>query len=113
MVNALNSGIAAKASGIAVCLVSLTAFNGPTNRAMDRGIPVLSYNADAPNNRLAYVGQDLYLSGFNMGQRVVNSFQRRRHALHRHSGSANIQPRTSTVWRPRSSSSARARSRRA
>ena len=71
MVNAFNSAITSKADGIAVCLVSLTAFNGPTDRAQGRGIPVLSYNADAPNKRLAYVGQDLYLSGYNMGQRVV------------------------------------------
>jgi len=72
MVNAMNAGITAKADGIAVCLVSLTAFNGPTDRALGRGIPVLSYNADAPNKRLAYIGQDLYLSGYNMGQRIVD-----------------------------------------
>jgi simple sugar transport system substrate-binding protein len=71
MVNAMNAGITAKADGIAVCLVSLSAFNAPTKRALGRGIPVLSYNADAPNDRLAYVGQDLYLSGYNMGQKIV------------------------------------------
>ena len=53
MVNAMNAAITQKADGIAVCLVSLTAFNGPTNRALGKGIPVLSYNADAANNRLA------------------------------------------------------------
>ena len=26
----------------------------------------------APNKRLAYVGQDLYLSGYNVGQRIVD-----------------------------------------
>ena len=55
MVNAMNAAITAKADGIGVCLVSLTAFNGPTNRALGKGIPVLSYNADAPNARLAYI----------------------------------------------------------
>jgi simple sugar transport system substrate-binding protein len=94
MVNAMNAAITAKASGIAVCLVSLTAFNGPTNRALDKGIPVLSYNADAPNNRLAYVGQDLYLSGYNMGQRVVDLVGSGDVALFIATpGQLNIQPR--------------------
>ena len=89
MVNAMNAAITAKADGISVCLVSLTAFNGPTNRALGRGIPVLSYNADAPNKRLAYIGQDLYLSGYNMGQRIVELVRERRSGtLHRNAGPA-------------------------
>jgi simple sugar transport system substrate-binding protein len=44
-------------------------------RALDAGIPVFSYNADAPhgggNKRLAYIGQDLFLSGQMMGERIV------------------------------------------
>ena len=83
-----------KADGIAVCLVSLTAFNGPTNRALGKGIPVLSYNADAPNKRLAYIGQDLYLSGYNMGQRVVDLVGSGDVALFIATpGQLNIQPR--------------------
>ena len=113
MVNAFNAGITAKASGIAVCLVSLTAFNGPTNRAMDRGIPVLSYNADAPNNRLAYIGQDLYLSGYNMGQRVVDLVPSGDVALFIATPASSTSSPASTGCRPRSRSSARARSRRA
>ena len=94
MVNAMNAAITAKADGIAVCLVSLTAFNGPTNRALGKGIPVLSYNADAPNNRLAYIGQDLYLSGYNMGQRVVDLVGSGDVALFIATpGQLNIQPR--------------------
>jgi simple sugar transport system substrate-binding protein len=94
MVNAFNSGITSKADGISVCLVSLTAFNGPTDRALGRGIPVLSYNADAPNNRLAYIGQDLYLSGYNMGQRVVGLVPSGDVALFIATpGQLNIQPR--------------------
>ena len=94
MVNAMNAAITAKADGIAVCLVSLTAFNGPTNRALDKGIPVLSYNADAPNNRLAYIGQDLYLSGYNMGQRIVELVGSGDVALFIATpGQLNIQPR--------------------
>jgi simple sugar transport system substrate-binding protein len=94
MVNAFNAGIVRKADGISVCLVSLTAFNSPTNRALDKGIPVLSYNADAPNNRLAYIGQDLYLSGYSMGQRVVGLVPSGDVALFIATpGQLNIQPR--------------------
>src|SRR5579875_174059 len=48
MVNAMNAAIAAKADGIAVAIVDPTAFNDPTERALSAGIPVVSYNADAP-----------------------------------------------------------------
>ena len=41
-------------------------------QALDAGIPVFSYNADAKgNDRLAYIGQDLYASGQALGQRIV------------------------------------------
>ncbi len=94
MVNAMNAGITSKADGIAVCLVSLTAFNAPTKRALGRGIPVLSYNADAANDRLAYIGQDLYLSGFNMGQKIVELVKSGTVALFIATpGQLNIQPR--------------------
>src|SRR4029077_4680553 len=74
MVNAMNTGISAKADGIAVCLVDLTAFNDPVDNALKAGIPVVSYNADAKGNkRLAYIGQDLFLSGKGLGQRIVES----------------------------------------
>jgi simple sugar transport system substrate-binding protein len=94
MVNAMNAAITAKVDGISVCLVSLTAFNGPTDRALGKGIPVLSYNADAPNKRLAYIGQDLYLSGYNMGQRIVDLVGSGDVALFIATpGQLNIQPR--------------------
>jgi simple sugar transport system substrate-binding protein len=72
MVNALNTAVSAKADGIAVSLVDLTAFNEPVEKALAAGIPVISYNADAKDNkRLCYVGQDLFLSGKGLGQRIV------------------------------------------
>ena len=77
MVNAMNAAIAAKVDGIAVCIVNDTAFDEPTDRALAAGIPVVSYNADRPpngkNNRLSYIGQDLFGSGFAMGQRIVKA----------------------------------------
>jgi simple sugar transport system substrate-binding protein len=73
MVNAINSAVAAKANGIATSLISPTAFNAPVQAALTAGIPVVSYNADEPTNaRLAYIGQDLLLSGQEMGQHVAS-----------------------------------------
>jgi simple sugar transport system substrate-binding protein len=75
MVDAFNTAIASKADGIAVAIVDPNAFNDPVARALQAGIPVVSYNADAPassnNKRLAYIGQDLFLSGQKMGQRIT------------------------------------------
>jgi simple sugar transport system substrate-binding protein len=95
MVNAMNAAISAKADGIAVALVDTSAFNDPTKKAMDAGIPVVSYNADAAGNgRLAYIGQDLYQSGVQMGQRIVSLVPSGKVALFIATpGSLNIQPR--------------------
>jgi simple sugar transport system substrate-binding protein len=72
MVNAMNTAVSANADGIAVCLVDQTAFNDPVEKALKAGIPVVSYNADATGNkRLCYIGQDLFLSGKGLGQRIV------------------------------------------
>ena len=75
MVNAMNAAIAAKADGIAVAIIDPTAFNDPVQRALSAGIPVVAYNADAPasskNARMAYIGQDLFQSGVQMGNRIV------------------------------------------
>src|SRR5437588_10137963 len=60
MVNAMNSAISAGVNGIGVSLVDLHAFNTPTNSALNAGIPVVAYNADAAGNaRLAYIGQEI------------------------------------------------------
>jgi simple sugar transport system substrate-binding protein len=76
MVTAMNTAISSKADGIAVALINETAFNGPTAQAMKAGIPVVSYNADVPppkNTRLAYIGQDLFVSGQQMGERIAQT----------------------------------------
>ena len=98
MVNAFNSAISARVAGISCCLVDLKAFNGPTANAIGKGIPVLAYNADVPtgnpNERLAYIGQDLYASGYAMGQRIVNLVKEGDVALFIATpGQLNIQPR--------------------
>ena len=78
MVNAMNTAISAKADGIALAVVDKDAFNEPVNKALAAGIPVVSYNADGAKddpgtNRLAYIGQGLYDSGFQLGQRAIAS----------------------------------------
>jgi len=98
MVNAMEAAIAGAADGIGVCLVDLEAFNGPTDEALAAGIPVIAYNADTPpdnpNNRLCYVGQDLYGSGFEMGNRIVELVGSGKVALFIATpGQLNIQPR--------------------
>ncbi|HLX50035.1 MAG TPA: substrate-binding domain-containing protein [Streptosporangiaceae bacterium] len=108
MVSYIDTAIAGKAAGIATTVINSaptdTTFQIPVAKAMNAGIPVVSYNADGPilkgvptpgTNRLCYVGQALYLSGQQMGARIK--------ALAPHPGkvvifiatpgSANIQPR--------------------
>jgi simple sugar transport system substrate-binding protein len=78
MVNATKTAISAKADGIALAVVDKNAFNAPVDQALSAGIPVVSYNADGAKddpgtNRLAYIGQGLYDSGFQLGQRALAS----------------------------------------
>lgn len=96
MVTAMNTAITGKADGIAVALIDKTAFNEPTTRAMQAGIPVVSYNADvSTNGRLAYVGQDLYTAGQAMGQRIAQAVPANSKIaiFIATPGSLNIQPR--------------------
>ena len=95
MVNAVNSAVTAKADGIAVSLVDLKAFNGPVQKALDAGIPVVGYNADAADNpRLSYIGQDLFVSGQEMGKHILDLVPSGDVALFIATpGSLNIQPR--------------------
>ncbi|MFL9909821.1 sugar ABC transporter substrate-binding protein [Paraburkholderia sp. RL17-337-BIB-A] len=98
MVNAVNAAIAGKADAIAVPIVDPKAFDKPIQAALDAGIPVFAYNADAPsgstNPRLAYIGQDLYLSGYQMGERIASLVDSGLVALFIATpGQLNIQPR--------------------
>jgi len=73
MVRAMRHAIERRVDGIAVSIIDPQAFNGPTALALERGIPVVSYNADGGkgNERLAYFGQDNYQSGLELGARLV------------------------------------------
>ena len=95
MVSAFNTAVSAGVDGIGVALISLTAFNQPVEKALAAGIPVVAYNADAAGNaRLAYIGQDLFVSGQEMGQHIVSLVPSGDIALFIATpGSLNIQPR--------------------
>ncbi len=95
MVDAMNSAVASGADGIAVALIDETAFNAPTENALKAGIPVIAYNADSKTNkRLSYVGQDLFLAGEKMGERIVADVGSGDVAIFIATpGSANLQPR--------------------
>src|SRR5258708_21757483 len=107
MVSYINTAIAAKADGIATTVInsspSDTTFTTPVAAAMNAGIPVVSYNADGPivngtpspgTNRLCYVGQALYLSGQQMGERIKSLAKPGKVVIFIATlGSANLQPR--------------------
>jgi simple sugar transport system substrate-binding protein len=95
MVNAFNSAVTAGVNGIGVALISATAFNGPIKKALAAKIPVVSYNADEPKSgRLSYIGQDLFLSGQEMGQHIAALVPSGDVALFVATpGAANLQPR--------------------
>ena len=78
MVSFMNTAIAAKPAGIATTVID-SSMTTPVANAMSAGIPVITYNADGIyvhgvpeiyTNRLAYVGQALYLSGQAMGEQI-------------------------------------------
>ena len=95
MVSAFNTAVSAGVDGIGIALISLTAFNQPVEKALAAGIPVVAYNADAAGNaRLAYIGQDLFVSGQEMGEHIVSLVPSGDIALFIATpGSLNIQPR--------------------
>jgi simple sugar transport system substrate-binding protein len=75
MVSAFDAAISAKVDGIGCPLIDPTAFNAPTEQALNAGIPVIAYNTNTPagsgNKALAYIGQDLTLSGQEAGKQIL------------------------------------------
>jgi simple sugar transport system substrate-binding protein len=75
MVSAFTTAIASKAAGIGCPLIDNTAFNGPTDTALNAGIPVIAYNADVSagvvNNRLCYIGQNNLTAGAAVGKAIL------------------------------------------
>jgi len=99
MVSAFTSAIASKAAGIGCPLIDNTAFNGPTDTALNAGIPVIAYNADVSpgtvNNRLAYVGQNNLTAGAAVAGEIVKQVKSGElvAGIIATPGTGNIQPR--------------------
>jgi simple sugar transport system substrate-binding protein len=95
MVNAINTAVSAGVNGIATALIDPSAFNKPVAAALAAKIPVVAYNADEPKSgRLSYIGQDLFVSGQQMGEHIAALVPSGDIALFIATpGSANIQPR--------------------
>lgn len=70
----LEGAIAAGVDAIGTTMPDTEAFNNLTKEALSRGIPVIAFNADAPNSgRLAYVGQGNYEAGYAIGKEIALS----------------------------------------
>jgi simple sugar transport system substrate-binding protein len=105
MVAQINAAVSAKAAGIATTLINSSSFTTPVANAMSAGIPVLSYNADGTvsktgvpdigTNRLCYVGQALFTSGQQLGERIKSLVPTPGEVaiFIETPGTANIQPR--------------------
>jgi len=100
MVSAFNAAIAGKANGIGCCLIDNTAFNAPVDNALNRGIPVLAYNADVsagvPNHRQAYVGQNNLTAGAAVANQILKTGVKKGDlvaGIIATPGTGNIQPR--------------------
>jgi simple sugar transport system substrate-binding protein len=99
MLSAFNAAVTAASPGIATTVVSATSFVTPINSALQAGIPVVTYNANGstanPTNGLAYVGQELYVSGQAVGTRLASLMTKGDTAVGfiAQPGSLNIQPR--------------------
>lgn len=64
--------IASEVDGLAISNVSAEALNPVIERALNAGIPVVTFNSDAPgSNRLAFFGQDLVQSGRTQAEILV------------------------------------------
>ena len=99
MLSAFQAAVTASSPGIATTVVSATSFTAPINNALAAGIPVVTYNANgstsSPTNGLAYIGQDLFVSGQEVGARLASLMPKGGTAVGfiAQPGALNIQPR--------------------
>jgi simple sugar transport system substrate-binding protein len=67
----IQAAIAQGVDGIATTMPDAEAFDDIVDEALAAGIPIVAFNADDPNNRLAYIGQDNVEAGRAMGRQIV------------------------------------------
>ncbi len=68
-VNFIENAITTGVDGLGISNVNAEALNPMINKAMDAGIPTVTFNSEAPGSkRLAFYGQDLKQSGYVQGK---------------------------------------------
>ena len=68
----LESFISQKVDGIAISVLDAEALTGTIDKAVDAGIPVVTWDSDAPaSKRFAFYGVDDFKSGQEMGRQAV------------------------------------------
>ncbi|MCF7944520.1 MAG: sugar ABC transporter substrate-binding protein [Spirochaetia bacterium] len=71
-VNFIENAITSEVDGLAVSNVNAEALNPVIDKAIDAGIPTVTFNSEAAGSkRLAFYGQDLVESGYIQGQILV------------------------------------------
>jgi simple sugar transport system substrate-binding protein len=81
-VETIKAAIAAGADGIGTTMPNPEAFNDVVAEALNKGIPVIALNADAPTSRrLAYIGQGNYEAGRSMGKEIAKLLPNGGHVL--------------------------------
>lgn len=101
MASAINTAVSAGVDGIATSLIS-PLLAEPVAAAIRAGVPVIAYSADEPSTaRLAYIGQNLLLSGHEMGKKIKQLLPGggRIAVFIAVPGSANLQPRLDGIRR--------------
>lgn len=73
--NLFDQDVSANADGIAVSTIDAKAFVPVINSAVDKGIPVITFDSDSPDSeRLAYIGTNNYNAGRAMGEAAIKLF---------------------------------------
>jgi ribose transport system substrate-binding protein len=95
----LESFITQRVDGIAISCLNGDFLTDTINRAIDSGIPVVTWDSDAPKSkRLAFWGVDDYASGTIMGQEAIKRLDGKgKVALITSMGAANLQNRLQGV----------------
>jgi ribose transport system substrate-binding protein len=95
----LESFITQRVDGIAISSLNGDFLTDTINRAIDAGIPVVTWDSDAPKSRrIAFYGVDDYASGTIMGEQAIKLLNGKgKVALITSMGAANLQNRLSGV----------------
>lgn len=83
-VDMMAEAIAAGPDGIGISIVDPVAFDDVVKKAIDKGIPVISFNQDdagTPNARLAYIGATERKVGYTLGKYMQKFLKRGDHIV--------------------------------